>query len=459
MWEKILRCSLVVLMGVLFGCASTAPGRDAGGDDDRADADYSWTEADQLALAELAAAPPPAPRSETPLPPLATAEPEDVTEDRLEIYVFSIGQADSMLVVGPSPDRKTLLVDLGEPIGDSLPSSLTSSSQHVLDRIKDITGREDVDYFVLSHYHSDHAGRGMRREEGWGTGIIGVLSDFSVPFSVGEFIHVGDDGAEFMKEEDRRGVYKTIKSRMPIWQQNDRVGDSQPPSFEPGQIALGPGVAVEILSFAGKVPDGPSAFERAAGAGVDYSAAPGNENDLSIALEISAGEFELFTGGDLNGTDDPVRRPLFVRRNFGSSSEIYTNIEHRVVDYWQSADPSLEGDVEVYRANHHGSGYSTTAKLLDALDPEFILYSAGAEYDHPNNTVVQRGALTARQLVTTAAKNPTVFANARGEVVGEIRITVDADGKGYIINGEHHRAFSDAEEASGDDEGEEDREP
>lgn len=452
MWEKILRCSLVVLMSAFFGCASTPQGRD----DDRADVDYSWTEEDQLALAELAAAPPPAPRSERAVPPLATADAEDVAGDLLEIYVFSIGQADSMLVVGPSPDRKTLLIDLGEPIGDSLPSSLTSSSEHVLDRIKNITGREDVDYFVLSHYHSDHAGRGKRREEGWGTGIIGVLSDFSVPFSVGEFIHVGDDGAEFMKEEDKRGVYKTIKSRMPIWQQHDRVGDSQPPRFEPGQIDLGPGVTVEILSFAGKVPDGPSAFERAVDAGVDYSAAPGNENDLSIALEISAGEFELFTGGDLNGTDDPVRRPLFIRRNFG---ETYTNVEHRVADSWRSAVPSREGDVEVYRANHHGSGYSTTAKLLDALDPEFILYSAGAEYDHPNNTVVQRGALTARQLVTTAAKDPTAFANARGEVVGEIRITVDADGNGYTINGEHRRAFSDAEEASGDDEGEEDREP
>ena len=452
MWEKTLRCSLALLMGGFLGCASTPPG----GDDERAeDADYSWTEEDQQALAELAAAAPPAPRAERAAPPPAAAEMADAAADLLSIYVFSIGQADSMLVVGPPPQRKTLLIDLGEPIGNSLPSSLTSSSRHVLDRIEDITGREDVDYFVLSHYHSDHAGRGKRREQGWGTGIIGVLSDFSVPFSVGEFIHVGDDGAEFMKAEDSRGVYKTIKGRMPIWQQHGRVQDSRPPSFGPGQIDLGPGVAVEILSFAGRVPAAPSSFERAAGAGADYSAAPGDENDLSIALEISAGEFELFTGGDLNGTDDPVRRPLYVRRSFGT----YTNVEHRMVDHWESTGSAGAGDVEVYRANHHGSGYSTTAKLLDALDPEFILYSAGAEYDHPNNTVVRRGALTARQLATTAAKDPTAFANARGEVVGEIRIVVDADGKGYTINGERHRAFSDAEEASGDDEGEEDRQP
>jgi hypothetical protein len=34
--------------------------------------------------------------------------------DQLHIYVFSIGQADSMLIVGPAPERRSLLIDLGE---------------------------------------------------------------------------------------------------------------------------------------------------------------------------------------------------------------------------------------------------------------------------------------------------------------------------------------------------------
>jgi len=58
-----------------------------------------------------------------------------------------------------------------------------------------ITGRNRVDYFLLTHFHSDHGGRGFRREQGWGTGIIKLLSDFSVDFAVGAFIHVGEDGA------------------------------------------------------------------------------------------------------------------------------------------------------------------------------------------------------------------------------------------------------------------------
>lgn len=33
----------------------------------------------------------------------------------------------------------------------------------------------------------------------------------------------------------------------------------------------------------------------------------------------------MFTAGDLNGTDDVIRHPYYVVRDFG---ETYTNIEH-----------------------------------------------------------------------------------------------------------------------------------
>jgi hypothetical protein len=111
----------------------------------------------------------------------------------------------------------------------------------------------------------------------------------------------------------------------------------------------------------------------------------------------------------------------------------------------------------VYRADHHGSGFSTTQKLLDALDPEFILYSTGAVFGHPDNSVVQRGGRTARQLATTAVADPSTFQAARGKPAGEIVIIVAADGKSYTIQGERHTAFSDAEEKAGNDVGEEDR--
>ncbi|MFL6290475.1 MAG: ComEC/Rec2 family competence protein [Thermoanaerobaculia bacterium] len=434
---------LAFLIAALCGCGSAKP-----------EVDYPWTEQEQRAAAEVAAdlerqaaaAPSMAPMA-APAPPAAAAA-AAAPASLLEIYVFDIGQADSMLVIGPAPDRKTLLVDLGKPSAHSkLPAGFTTSQALVSRRIRELTGRSDVDYFVLSHYHSDHAG-------GFGNGMIGLLSGGS--FKVGEFIHVVDDGERFMAAEDERGVYRTIRELMPVWEQHHKVGSSSPPSFGTGQIDLGPGVTVDILAFAGKVPSGASALENVESRGVDYSEAPANENDLSIALQISAGEFELFTGGDLTGTDDPARRPLYVPRSFsGGKKETYTNVEHPLVAHWKRV--GRESDVEVYRANHHGSQYSTTPNLLKALDPEFILYSTGADYGHPSGPVIARGGATARQLATTSVSNSSAFTSARGKRVGEIRILVAPDGESYTINGERHRAFSASEEAAGRDDGEEDR--
>jgi hypothetical protein len=259
-----------------------------------------------------------------------------------------------------------------------------------------------------------------------------------------------------MPAESSRRVFKMVNAGLPVWKQFGRVGVSGPPRFGPGQIDLGAGVTVDVLAFAGKLPSGASAFDKARQAGADYSRAPGDENDLSIALEISAGEFEMFTAGDLNGTDDPVRHPFSTPRHFSNGDSTFTNIEHHLVSGWQSQSPPRESDVEVYRADHHGSGFSTTQKLLDALDPEFILYSTGADHGHPDNNVVRRGGKTARQFATTAVTDPSTFQAERGKPVGEIEIIVARDGKSYTIQGERHTAFTDAEEKNGDDVGEED---
>ena len=444
--SKTLRILALVL---LAACRSTQPVEDT------RPVAREWTPEDEAALVELAQVSAPTPRptpAPPPGPPTDMVAPADaVASPLLQIFVFDIGQADSMLVVGPAPDHKTLLVDLGHPTGGSrLPAGFTSSTEHVLERIRDITRRDRVDYFVLTHYHSDHAGFGAGRDQGFGTGIIRVLSNFEIPFEVDEFIHVGDEGSQFMPQgQNSRGVFRTIQRRMQLWRDRGRVGTSSAPRFGTTQIDLGDGVTVDILAFAGKTPDGASAFDRAVAAGADYSASPGDENDLSVALGITAGEFEMFTAGDLNGTNSTTGNPPFTRRQFSNGSSIFTNIEHHIVTHWQTT--GRESDVEVYRANHHGSAFSSTAGLLNALDPEFVLYSTGADHGHPTASVVQRAAQTAEQFATTAVVNPALFTSSRGRQVGEIRIIVAADGRSYTINGERQRAFTNAEERNGDD--------
>ena len=58
-----------------------------------------------------------------------------ITNPGLEMFVFSIGQADSMLVIGPPPQRRTLLIDAGEEL-----TGPKNKHIHIRQRIEQITG-------------------------------------------------------------------------------------------------------------------------------------------------------------------------------------------------------------------------------------------------------------------------------------------------------------------------------
>jgi hypothetical protein len=228
------------------------------------------------------------------------------------------------------------------------------------------------------------------------------------------------------------------------------------PELGTGAIDLGAGVTVEVLSVAGKRSDGKSALAatEAASPGT-YAQAPASENDFSIALLISRGHFELFTAGDLTGAAWPGEGedyPASTHRSFGRKASTYTNVEKWLVQDWQKQ--GREMDVEIYRANHHGSAYSSTEDLLAALDPEFILYSCGGMYGHPDPEVVARGMKTAKQFVTYAASLsswPSGLPADVATVVGEVPIQVAMDGRSYTIRGDLQPAYNDKDEASGKD--------
>lgn len=352
----------------------------------------------------------------------------------LEFYMFSIGQADAMLVVGPGPERRSLLVDLG--VSREKEFSGRYSVQLVGQRLIDILGKRKIDYFLLSHFHSDHMGSGD-------SGITALIAHGG--FTVGTMIDTGTEGSQYVS---RAQSATDLIAMQDVWLHDGRVGKVEHPRFGTGQIKLGNGVSVEIMAFAGKYAPGKesvhAAYERHHPA--HYASEPASENDLSIALEISLGNFEFWTGGDLSGASGDGTAEL-------SGSRLdYTNVEWPMVQYWRAKN--LERDVEVFRANHHGSGYSNTSQLLGALDPEVILYSARSGYGHPSLPAVQRGSQTAVAYATSLDPGPWTekkFADEHGTVAGEIHLFVASDGASYTVNGKRFRAFSDAEERNGVD--------
>lgn len=80
---------------------------------------------------------------------------------------------------------------------------------------------------------------------------------------------------------------------------------------------------------------------------------PPSENDYSIALKVSYGAFEYATAGDTDGE--------YVTSSFGYS---YNDVEASLLDGF--------GNVEVVRANHHGSGHSSNETYVSTLAPEVV---------------------------------------------------------------------------------------
>lgn len=363
----------------------------------------------------------------------------------LEIRFFSLGQADSMLIVGPAPERRTLMIDLGEDRwGDR------RNYERIARRVEAIVGERRLDQFLISHYHADHMGDVDVKPDGKRPGgLFGLMEDPLVPFRIDRLLDRGDAAEPIGK---RTRPHQGLLEAWPRWVESGRLGSREAVRLGTGSIDLGAGVTVEVVAVDGRFEEGkPSVMEALAGANPDlYREAPANENDFSVALILRYGEFELFTGGDLTGAETPAdgQAPAaFTVRTFTDEKVTYTNVEGPLA-------ASLEGrgremDVEVYRADHHGSSHSSVSTLIDRLDPEFSVFSCGGQYGHPIPEVVERLARTSRVLITSgiAKKSwPAGLTVPEARVAGEISILVEPGGRAYTIQEERHSAFTDDEE-------------
>ena len=278
-----------------------------------------------------------------------------------------------------------------------------------------------MDYFLVSHYHSDHIGWNK------GSGIWYLLENLN--YKVGTVIDRGDK-TEYGK---RTGTHNNYKSSIDDWEDDELIGKRITAKLGKSQIKLGGNVVVDIVAVNGnqelqkKKNQKPNFFE-------EY---PASENDYSIALKISIGDFEYFTGGDLSGKFKENKY-----RNGKKTS--YNDIETSII-------PSI-GDVEVLRANHHASRHSSNPAFITALDPEISISSTGQGngYYHPTEEVYNRLKSTAQFLITSgvSTKEWDDDDEIYDEVVGDITIEVFDNGARYTVNGVDMKSYSDAEEAS-----------
>lgn len=279
-------------------------------------------------------------------------ESSDDTNDTLYIYCLNVGHGDATLIISPS--GQTMLIDAGKN------GRGNSEVVPFLDSVN-ITS---LDFLVATHYHADHIG-GIDEVVGHLTiDLIETVYDRNWSYSTGTY----DDYADSVNPK------------------REIIADSQ-------VIDLGAGVYLTCVAVNGNgILDSPFTDSR-------YS-----ENDLSVALKLTYGEFDFFVGGDLSG------------RNTSSYKDIETSVAPKV------------GKVEVLQVNHHGSNNNSNQFFLDTLQPIVAIVSVGDNthgLPHPD-------AITRLQAVPSVVYQTE---DGDGNVIdGDITVKVHSDQ--FWVNGD-----------------------
>lgn len=333
--------------------------------------------------------------------------------------VFNVGQADCMLVVHRG---RTMLVDAGA----SSRKHDRASFRDVARRLEALTGRRHLDYVVISHYHQDHIGahgEGKRASLG-DLGLWGLLGDEDVTVDA-----LVDRGT--MTFGQKGNTQLAYEAWVPRWIASGQVKRRRVVRLGE-KLDLGPGLDVEVVAVNsnGRLTEIRALDRRT------FERYPPSENDYSLSLKFTLGDFELFTGGDLSG--------LGQHKSFGPVKMSYNDIE-------SVAAPRI-GDVEVYRVNHHGSDHSSNPCFVQVLHPEVSIISTGANsYGHPSIRVYDLLRKLGRVYITGGA-DPRVEPHVRASIVrGDVEVVVDPGGRRYWVNGDPLEALPDGVEKARSD--------
>lgn len=132
-----------------------------------------------------------------------------------------------------------------------------------------------------------------------------------------------------------------------------------------------------------------------------YSTEEKTDNDVSVALYLRYQNTSFFLGGDISSVRE--RRLL---REYALDETLFDSGDYTV----------RLGGVDILKASHHGSSYSSAEEWLSLLSPEIAVISCGADnaYGHPASEAVAR-----------LGRHADIY---RTDELGDIVISVTAEG-------------------------------
>jgi beta-lactamase superfamily II metal-dependent hydrolase len=308
--------------------------------------------------------------------------------DTLDVYFVDVEGGQATLFVSPS--GQSVLVDAGFP-GERDAGRIAEVAK--------LAGVTRLDYFVNTHFHTDHIG-----------GIVPLVE--KVP--VATFV---DHGPTIEPTPAGRGGRSNYDAYVEI------RGRGKYQLVKPGDALTLTGMSFDIVSAAGKLLTSPMT-----GAGALNPACAGfqpkdetanvqlgNENAQSVGMVIALGQFRLLDLGDLTW-----------------------NREHEL-----ACPRNLLGTVDVYLTTHHGQDISNLPALVQAVQPRVAIMNNGGRKGGAVATFqTLRSVKTLEdlwQIHTAVAAGPEntsepLIANLDDTTAHYIKLTARRDGSFTVTN-------------------------
>jgi competence protein ComEC len=329
--------------------------------------------------------------------------------DRLDVYVVDVEGAKSMLVVTPS--GQSMLVDAGWAGLNDEKYVVTQPNDRDADRIVEIVKLakvKQIDYFVVTHYDTDHVGNVPR-----------AVAKLPVP--VLNFIDHGEPQTQSQTALNEYQAYLDTINKAKA----KRI------SVKPGDRISMKGVDIVVVTSAAKVIDSPLPGAGAANplcAGLPPGRPSRGENPASVGLLYTFGKFRMIDFGDVT----------------------------KGVEYDLMCPNNRVGTVDLFMVSHHGNDASNSPQLVHALHPRVAIMNNGAKkFGRPAAFQAIKtspgledlwqmhygldagdGNNTAENLIANPQKepDPTCFGAVLGDQGKWIKVSAQRDGTFTVVN-------------------------
>jgi hypothetical protein len=281
----------------------------------------------------------------------------------LDIHQIATGRGNAALVVGP--DGTSMMIDAGAASGGpdvSCPVRPDGSrrpgewiARYALRQLR-ATGRAEIDTLVVTHLHPDHLGDATPEspKSARGDYVLTGVTDVAELVPIGTVIDRGFPDYAYPKPWPARfalNYFAFIAARQKAGATNERVRVGAADQIRLRRAAEAfPTFAVRAIAANGVVWTGRGDATQTAVPALSTLAAADypDENLCSIALRLSYGKFDFYTGGDLHCDTADGTLP-------------WKDLETPVA--------RATGPVEVVVTNHHAYFDAIGAESVRALQP------------------------------------------------------------------------------------------